>query len=308
MAELINYYSYDRNEWKQFYGKDTNLPVTNADLASIKAFNDKISLQDVSDIYIPLVHYLSLQIDNFLAWQATKSKFLHQPEHKVPFIIGISGSVAVGKSTTARLLEELMSHYFPQQKVQLITTDGFLYPTSELKQKGLMDRKGFPESYDMEKLINFLNNVKAGRSNVKAPVYSHQIYDIVPDQFDVIDRPDILIIEGINVLQLPSNQQIYVSDFTDFSIYVDAKASEIKEWYLERFRLLMKTAFKDPQNHYYQYAQTDPKQALQLATDVWNDIDMPNLEENILPTRSRADLIMHKTTNHLIDKIYLRKY
>lgn len=307
MNDLINYYSFDKDEWKHFYENKT-VPLTDYELRSIKAFNDKISLQDVSDIYIPLVHLISLQAKNFKEWQDTKSTFLHKPTRKVPFIIGISGSVAVGKSTTARLLEELLSYYFPENKVQLITTDGFLYPTAELKQRDLMDRKGFPESYDMAALIKFLNSVKAGLPEVKVPVYSHQVYDIVPDEYDVIDQPDVLIIEGINVLQLPSNEQIYVSDFTDFSIYVDANADQIREWYLERFGKLMDTAFQDPQNHYYKYAQGDRQTAFDLANEVWDSIDLPNLEENILPTRSRADMIMHKTKHHIFDKLYLRKY
>ncbi|KRM93192.1 pantothenate kinase [Lentilactobacillus senioris DSM 24302 = JCM 17472] len=307
MNDLINYYSFDKEEWKHFYEKKT-VPLTASELRSIKAFNDKISLQDVSNIYIPLVHLLSLQLTNFNNWQETKANFLHKAARKVPFIIGISGSVAVGKSTTARLLEELLSYYFPENKVQLITTDGFLYPTAELKRQGIMDRKGFPESYDMAALINFLNNVKAGVYNVKVPVYSHQVYDIVPGEFDIIDQPDILIIEGINVLQLPSNEQIYVSDFTDFSIYVDADANQIREWYLERFGKLMDTAFQDPQNHYYKYAQGNRAEAFEIANNVWDTIDLPNLEENILPTRSRADMIMHKTKHHIIDKLYLRKY
>ncbi|WP_268912547.1 type I pantothenate kinase [Lentilactobacillus sp. SPB1-3] len=307
MAELINYYSFTKDEWKNFYS-DPELPLTENELKHIKAFNDQISLQDVSDIYIPLIRMLKLQKDNFSKWQTEKARFLHKPVRNVPFIIGISGSVAVGKSTTARVLEELLTSYFTGEHVQLITTDGFLYSTDELKKRGILNRKGFPESYDMESLIDFLNRVKSGVPVIKTPVYSHQVYDIVPDQFEVINRPDVLIVEGINTLQLPQNQQIYISDFTDFSIYMDADPDLIKKWYLERFGKLIDTAFRDPDNYYHEYAIGDRDKAFDMAKRVWQDIDMPNLEENILPTRSRADMIMHKSLGHRIDRLYLRKY
>lgn len=307
MADLINYYSFSKDEWKKFYS-DIELPLTEHELKHIKAFNDQISLQDVSDIYKPLVHMIRLQKDNFSEWQTMKARFLHKPVRNVPFIIGISGSVAVGKSTTARVLEDLLTNYFTGEHVQLITTDGFLYPNAELKKQGILDRKGFPESYDMKALINFLNSVKSGVPVIKTPVYSHQVYDIVPDQFEVINRPDVLIVEGINTLQLPQNQQIYISDFTDFSIYMDADPDLIEKWYLERFGKLMDTAFLDPDNYYHKYAIGDRNQAFDMAKDVWQRVDMPNLNENILPTRSRADMIMHKTVGHLIDRLYLRKY
>ncbi|GAY73350.1 type I pantothenate kinase [Lentilactobacillus kosonis] len=307
MAELINYYSFSKDEWKNFY-PDTELPLTENELKHIKAFNDQISLQDVSDIYTPLIHMIRLQKENFSEWQTTKAHFLHKPVRNVPFIIGISGSVAVGKSTTARVLEELLTHYFTGEHVQLITTDGFLYSTDELKKRGILDRKGFPESYDMEALIGFLNSVKSGVPVIKTPVYSHQVYDIIPDQFEVINRPDVLIVEGINTLQLPQNQQIYISDFTDFSIYMDADPDLIEKWYLERFGKLIDTAFRDPDNYYHQYAIGERSKAFDMAKRVWQTIDMPNLEENILPTRSRADMIMHKSIGHSIDRLYLRKY
>ncbi|UDM32332.1 type I pantothenate kinase [Lentilactobacillus laojiaonis] len=307
MEDLMNYYVFSKDEWKKFY-IENDLPIDQLDLKKIKAFNDKISLQDVSDIYIPLIHLINLQNKNFDQWQDTKSRFLKKPERKVPFIIGISGSVAVGKSTTARLLEELLDYYLPDKKIQLITTDGFLFSNKELRQRNLSDRKGFPESYDMAKLITFLNNVKSGMPNAMAPVYSHQVYDIIPNRFDIIDRPDILIVEGINTLQLPSNEQIYISDFTDFSIYVDADTDLIESWYLERFGKLMETAFQDPSNYYYRYAVGDRAEAFDMAKLVWKKIDLPNLEENILPTKSRADMIMHKVKHHRVDKLYLRKY
>ena len=302
-----NYYSFTKNQWKRFY-QGRSVPITQQSLKQIKAFNDKISLQDVQDIYIPLTHLLRLRLDNFKTWHDARAMFLQRPAQRTPFIIGISGSVAVGKSTTARLLKVLLSHFFEGYKVQLITTDGFLYPNAILKKKHLMKIKGFPESYDMPALIKFLNAVKTCQRDVKSPVYSHQVYDVIPHRYDIVNHPDVLIIEGINVLQLPTNQQIYVSDFTDFSIYIDARAKLIEKWYLDRFKKLMKTAFQDPSNYYYHYAHAEPKKAIQMARDVWDRINLPNLKQNILPTRSRADLIIHKTAHHLIDQVDLRKY
>jgi type I pantothenate kinase len=307
LKKLINYYGFSKDEWKNFYHLKS-LPLTQANLKQVKAFNDVISLQDVQDVYIPIVHLLKLCTQNFKQWQNTKTTFLKKQPRKVPFIIGISGSVAVGKSTTARLLRVLLNHYFQNQKIQLITTDGFLYNTSELKRRHLMDRKGFPESYDMPALIKFLNDVKSGERNVKAPVYSHEVYDIIPNRFDLIDQPDVLIIEGINTLQLPSNQQIYVSDFTDFSIYIDADDDLIEQWYIERFKRLMDTAFQNPSNYYYDIAHKDRKKAIFTAEKVWRDINLPNLRDNIKPTKTRADLIIHKSHEHRIDQVLLRKY
>ncbi|KRO01246.1 pantothenate kinase [Levilactobacillus paucivorans] len=307
MSDPINYNAFSRDEWQGFADRAT-LPLTPESLRQIKAFNDRISLQDVQDVYIPLVHLLRLQVQHYRQLQRDQAAFLQQPAHRIPFIIGIAGSVAVGKSTAARLLEVLLNHYFTDQRIQLITTDGFLYSNEELKKRGLMSRKGFPESYDMAGLIHFLNAVKSGAPLVKSPVYSHKVYDIVPDQFDYIEHPDILIVEGINTLQLPTNEQIYVSDFTDFSIYVDADSDLIEDWFLERFQLLLETAFQDPSNYYYPYATGDRDVALAKARQVWHDIDLKNLEEYILPTRNRADMIIHKTVGHRIDRLLLRKY
>lgn len=234
--------------------------------------------------------------------------FLHRYIKVPPFIIGIAGSVAVGKSTTARLLQTLLSRLFPKQDVQLITTDGFLYPNRVLKERGIMDRKGFPESYDMERLIEFLNSVKSREKDLKIPLYSHKSYDIIEGEYETISQPDILIVEGINVFQLPANQQIYVSDFFDFSIYVDADPALVERWYLERFESLLDTAFQDPSNYYYEYAMGDRKEAIDMAKSVWKNVNLKNLKEFILPTRSRADIILHKTNYHKIDKILLRKF
>jgi len=262
----------------------------------------------VQDIYIPLIHLLHLQFDHYQKLQRDKAEFLQQKPHRVPFIIGIAGSVAVGKTTAARLLEVLLNHYFTGQRIQLITTDGFLYSNEELKKRNLMARKGFPESYNMGALIQFLNDVKAGKKLIKSPVYSHKVYDIVPDRYDYIMHPDVLIVEGINTLQLPTNEQIYVSDFTDFSVYVDADPALIEDWFLERFKLLLETSFQDPSNYYYPYAIGDRDVALEKGKQVWRDIDLKNLTEYILPTRNRADMIIHKTFHHRIDRLLLRKY
>jgi type I pantothenate kinase len=212
----------------------------------------------------------------------------------------------VGKSTTARLLQVLLSNWFSDLKTQLITTDGFLYPNAELERRGILNRKGFPESYDMKSLISFLNAVKNGKPELKVPQYSHQVYDVVENEFEVIDQPDILIVEGINVLQLPANETIYVSDFFDWSIYVDADADLIEKWFLERFGVLLDTAFHNPNDYYYKYAQLPREEAFAHAHRIWRDIDLKNLEEYILPTRFRADVILHKTEGHVMDNVLVR--
>lgn len=306
MTDLMNYDVFSKNEWRDFY-QDASVPLTQASLKQIKAFNDRISVQDVQDIYIPLIHYLRLLIKHFDTWQESKAHFLRQKSRHVPYIIGIAGSVAVGKSTTARLLKVLMNHFFPDRRIEMLTTDGFLYSTAELKKRGLVTRKGFPESYDMKALITFLNDVKSGKELMEVPVYSHKNYDIVPDEVQEIERPDVLIIEGINTLQLPSSEQIYVSDFTDFSIYVDARPKLVEEWYLERFKALLKLAKDDPDNYYHSYTKVPIEAAVESAKNIWYSVDLPNLEDYILPTRSRADMIIHKGEQHIIDQVMLRK-
>lgn len=299
------YFTFDRTAWQNLSNR-AELPLTQQQLADIKALNDRISLEDVQDVYVPLVRLLQKKYADFEKWNRDKLDFLQIPVKKTPFIVGISGSVAVGKSTTARLLQVLLSNWFSDLKTQLITTDGFLYPNAELKRRHLMSRKGFPESYNMKELIHFLNAVKTGQKQIKVPKYSHQVYDVIKDEYDVIDQPDILIVEGINVLQLPANETIYVSDFFDWSIYVDAEADLIKKWFLERFGVLLDTAFHDPSNYYYQYAQMPREEAFAYAKKIWRDIDLKNLKEYILPTRFRADMILHKTEGHVMDNILVR--
>lgn len=299
------YFTFDRTAWQNLSNR-AELPLTQQQLADIKALNDRISLEDVQDVYVPLVRLLQKKYADFEKWNRDKLDFLQIPVKKTPFIVGISGSVAVGKSTTARLLQVLLSNWFSDLKTQLITTDGFLYPNAELKRRHLMSRKGFPESYNMKELIHFLNAVKTGQKQIKLPKYSHQVYDVIKDEYDVINQPDILIVEGINVLQLPANETIYVSDFFDWSIYVDAEADLIEKWFLERFGVLLDTAFHDPSNYYYQYAQMPREEAFAYAKKIWRDIDLKNLKEYILPTRFRADMILHKTEGHVMDNILVR--
>ena len=307
MNDPMNYYRVAREEWREFY-RIGQAPLTQDELDNIKSLNDRISMQDVRDIYVPLAHLIYLYMKEFESLSLSKGLFLHKYVEVPPFIIGIAGSVAVGKSTTARLLQTILSRTFKRRNVQLITTDGFLYPNETLKERGIMNRKGFPESYDMEMLIDFLNRVKSGQEEIKVPVYSHDIYNIIPGEYELIQQPDILIVEGINTLQLPANQQIYVSDFFDFSVYVDADSSLIEKWYLDRFGALLDTAFQNPQNYYYQFAIGDRDDAFKMAQEVWKNVNLKNLNEYILPTRGRADIILHKTENHIIDSIFMRKY
>ena len=306
MDEWINYDQFDRQTWHSFVPSEITF-FTQDNLDEIKSLNDQISLRDVQDIYLPLIKLIQLQYQNYQQMQLQKMTFLRKSSRRIPYIIGIAGSVAVGKSTTARLLQILLKRLMPDRRIEMITTDGFLYPNAELKRRGIMARNGFPESYDMDRLLTFMNDVNAGEDQVTAPTYSHSVYDVMEDHPQTIYKPDILIVEGINVLQLPTTQRLFVSDFFDFSIYVDADASLVEKWYLERFGMLLDTAFQDPTNYYYPYAQGDRAEAFKMAKQVWKDVDLPNLNDYILPTRTRADVILHKTEHHYIDRVYLRE-
>ena len=303
--ELINFEKISRQTWQRLH-RDTTVPLTQEELNSIKSLNDKISLKEVLDIYLPLINLISIYKKASEDLSFFKSIFLQEKNRSRPFIIGISGSVAVGKSTTSRLLQILLSRRFKWASVEMVTTDGFLYPNRVLEEKNILDRKGFPESYDMELLLNFLDSIKNGEE-FEIPVYSHEVYDSISAEKVTIQPVDFLIVEGINVFQNPQNQTLYVSDYFDLSIYVDADVVNIETWYLERFQTLLKLAEKDPNNYYHRFTQMPFNQVLAIAQDTWKNINLANLEKYIEPTRSRADIILHKGQNHEIDKIYLKK-
>ena len=304
-TELINYEKITRRIWQNLYKK--SLPaLTEKELDNIKSINDEISLQDVNDVYLPLVQLIRIYKKTMRDLNFSKGLFLQKITENQPFIIGISGSVAVGKSTTARLLQLLLSRTFKTSTVALVTTDGFLYPKETLSERGILDRKGFPESYDMESLISFLLAIKSGK-DVNIPVYSHETYDILPEK-ELVKAPDILIVEGINVFQSGANKQLYINDFFDFSIYVDAKEQNIERWYLERFKNFLDLAKQNPSNYYHQFTSLPADETLKIARDTWKKVNLVNLRDYIEPTRSRAEVILHKDKTHKIDKIYLKKY
>nr|WP_308779674.1 type I pantothenate kinase [Lacticaseibacillus zhaodongensis] len=297
---------YPRAEWAQL-GKDEPRQVTAAEIQHLRSLNDVISLDDVAEVYMPLVQYILMRAHSFTQSIRDRAAFLNVPAKHTPFIIGISGSVAVGKSTTARLLQLLLSRTLPEDKVQMITTDGFLLPNAELERRGISGRKGFPESYDMARLTQFLVDVKADKT-VNAPLYSHQLYDVVPDAHETVAAPDILIVEGINVLQMGSASPIYYSDLYDLTLYVDAEAENIERWYLERFGELLDRAADNPDDYYYRLARGEREAAMTMAKGVWQRVNLPNLEDYILPTRDRASVILHKTADHSIDQVALRAF
>jgi type I pantothenate kinase len=308
------YNTFARHEWAKLRDV-TPLTLKEQDLAQLQGLHDKISIAEVQDIYLPLSRLLNLYVEATQRLYKATQTFLNDHTAKVPYIIGIAGSVAVGKSTTARVLQALLSHWPNHPKVDLVTTDGFLYPNHVLEERGLMKRKGFPESYNARKLIRFLADIKSGLPEVTCPIYSHLAYDILPDHKQTIRQPDILIVEGINVLQAPSPnmhkgkmvREVNVSDFFDFSIYVDAKEADIAEWYVERFKMLRSTAFANPNSYFHRYSSLSDSEAVETATSIWREINLLNLEENILPTRARADLILTKGANHAAEKVKLRK-
>ena len=283
------------------------MTLTEADLEELRGINERVSLDEVADIYVPLARLLSLHVTASQDLFRVTDTFLGKPAHKVPFVIGIAGSVAVGKSTTARILQELLRHGETHRHVDLIATDGFLYPNAVLSARGLMERKGFPESYDRRRIVSFLAAVKSGAAVVEAPVYSHHSYDIVPGEAQVVDRPDILIVEGLNVLQAGDGDQLFVSDLFDFSIYVDAAQRHVEEWYVERFLTLRSTAFRDPDSYFHHWSRLDDAEARATALRIWRDINGRNLVENIAPTKERARLIVEKGADHSVVGVRLRR-
>jgi len=307
-TNLEPYHYFLRHEWAELRA-DTPLTLTIEDLNKLQSVNDPISVEEVVAIYLPLSRLLALYVAATQGLFKATQNFLGATDGKVPYIIGLAGSVSAGKSTTARVLKALLSRWPNTPKVDLITTDGFLYPNAHLVTENLMERKGFPESYDSTSLLRFLNDVKSGKRNVQAPVYSHLIYDVIPNEFLTIDRPDILIVEGLNVL-LPNRlgRDIpFVSDFFDFSIYLHAQEQDLEKWYISRFMRLRETAFRDPRSFFKKYADLSDEQATKTAQSIWTSINLKNLHENILPSKPRADLILTKGTHHKIEAVALRK-
>jgi type I pantothenate kinase len=305
------YREFSREEWAKLRA-DTPMTLVQRDLEQLSGLIEELSMSEVEQIYLPMSRLLNLHVAGAQELHAVTSRFLGRRDRRVPYILGIAGSVAVGKSTTARVLKALLARWSDHPRVDLITTDGFLYPNAELERRGLMDRKGFPESFDTARLLNFLHEVKSGRASVAAPVYSHFHYDIIPGQSVTIDRPDVLIVEGLNVLQparMPKGGEAipFVSDFFNFSIYMDADAKLIEEWYVTRFMRLRQTAFRDPAAYFHRYAQLSPDEARAKALEIWRSINEKNLTENILPTRQRARLILRKGPSHKIEGVALRR-
>ncbi len=305
------YLEFGIDEWATFRA-DTPMTLTMEEVRRLRALDDPIALDEVRRIYLSLSRLLASHVESTIGLFKQRSRFLHLRGQKTPFVIGIAGPVAVGKSTTARILRELLTRWPASPKVDLITTDGFLLPNAELRNQDLMDRKGFPESFDRRRILDFLSRIKAGERNVAAPVYSHLVYDVVPDASVTVDQPDILIFEGINVLQvsdLPKdgNSVPFVSDYFDFSIYIDADEKVIEDWYVSRFMRLRDTAFRKPESFFHRYSQVSESAAKAIALDLWNRINLANLRENILPTRQRADVVLRKGADHAVNRVALRR-
>ena len=309
--EVSPFQRFAREEWAPLRA-DTPMTLTQDDLNEVRSLNDRIDLDEVETIYLPLSRLLNLYVQASQKLFHASNLFLHRRDLKVPYVIGVAGSVAVGKSTSARILRRLLSRWPTTPKVDLITTDGFLMPNETLQREGLMSRKGFPESYDLQRILRFMSDIKSGERDVEAPLYSHLTYDVLHDKTQIVDQPDILIIEGINVLQtgrpprdgrgIPNT-----SDFFDFSIFIDAEEADLKAWYVERFFSLRNGAFKDPQSYFHRYAKLTDGETVETAERIWNSINLVNLKENILPTRPRADLVLRKGSDHKVRSVFLRK-
>jgi type I pantothenate kinase len=309
--DVSPYRVFSRAEWAARRA-DTPLTLSQAEIMRLRSVHDRLDISEVEEIYLPLSRLLSLYVAATQGLFRAQQGFLGTEDAKMPYIIGVGGSVAAGKSTTARVLQALLARWPNVPKVDLITTDGFLFPNAVLEREGLMEKKGFPESYDLPALLRFLSDIKAGRRPVRAPVYSHLVYDVVPNQWIEIDRPDILIVEGLNVLQagrLPRDGKAvpFVSDFFDFSVYLDADEETLLAWYVRRFLALRGTAFADPKSYFHRYAKLTDAEAAATATSIWNRINLVNLHENILPTRPRADLILKKSESHEVEQVALRR-
>jgi len=309
--DVSPYRVFSRAEWATRRA-DTPMTLAPAEIARLRSLHDRLDISEVEEIYLPLSRLLSFYVAATQRLFHAQQAFLGTEDAKMPYIIGVGGSVAVGKSTTARVLQALLARWPNVPKVDLITTDGFLFPNAVLEREGLMDRKGFPESYDLPALMRFLSDIKAGRRPVRAPVYSHLVYDVIPNRWIEIDRPEILIVEGLNVLQagrLPRDGKAvpFVSDFFDFSVYLDADENVLEAWYVNRFLTLRGTAFADPKSYFHRYANLSDTEAVAVATSIWTRINLVNLRENILPTRPRADLVLKKGETHQVEEVALRR-
>lgn len=310
-SEPTPYVEFSRDEWKKLR-KSTPLTLTQEELEEIKGINENISLEEVTDIYLPISRLLHLYYGASRSLYEARHNFLDTKYDKIPFIMGIAGSVAVGKSTTSRLLKTLISAWPESPRVDLISTDGFIYPNKVLQERDLMNRKGFPESFNIKQLISFLYDVKSGVKNLKVPLYSHLIYDIIPGEFRELGNSDILLLEGLNVLQTKSSKtkyepELFVSDFFDFSVYIDAEEQWIKRWYIDRFKVFMKTSFADERSYFHSYSKLSEMEAESVAGNIWDTINAVNLRENILTTKYHAHLILEKSLDHSICKVFMRK-
>lgn len=296
-----------RADWAAL-GRSTELPLTEQEISQIRGLGDFLDLKEVRDVYLPLSRLLNLYVTEAQRLHSVTSEFLGERAKRTPFIIGVAGSVAVGKSTVARLLKEMLSRWPSTPRVELVTTDGFLYPNAELERRNLMHRKGFPESYDRLALLKFVADIKSGVERVTAPVYSHLSYDIVPGSEVIVESPDVVIVEGLNVLQPPvMGQEVALSDYFDFKIYVDADVESVTKWFIGRFEQLREGAFTNPKSYFHRYAEMPFEQALARANEIWRTINLPNLIENIQPTRSRATLVLQKGSDHVVQSVLLRK-
>ena len=302
------YLRFNRDEWAKRRG-NLNVTLSKNDIRKILALNDKITASEIRDFYFPITRFLQLSINNNRNLYTERNSFIGINPKKVPFIIGVTGSVAVGKSTTSRLLKTLLERINPDYNIYIVSTDNFLKKNSKLQKENLMERKGFPESYETQELINFLVDIKSGISRTEIPVYSHLKYDILNEKQEIVD-PDILIIEGLNILQVNSlgrQDEIYVSDFLDFSIFIDADVQYIKQWFIERFFMLMDTAFREKDSYFRKYSELTRKEAIELSSSIWDNINGKNYSENIIKTRYRSELIIEKGKNHNIERIMMKK-